>query len=767
MMIGKALRRLEDPRLVTGRGRYIEDLEVTDGWHAVFVRSVEAHAIIRSVNSDDFPSAASRIYTAEDLGLLDPMPIQNRSPLISQPINAPPLAHAEACYVGQPIAVVVAKTIHAAIDAAETVEVEYEPLPPMVDYRSALSPDAPAAHLEAESNLAATLRAGYGDVEDILTSAPHKRTIDVDQERGAVASLECRGVFARWDPNDSQLSIWTSSQAPHAVRDNLAAYLQMSRDDLRVVTPDVGGGFGPKAAVYPEEYVIAALARHLQSNVRWVERRREHFTATLQQRGQAGRIDVAFDDRGKILGLKARLVHDLGAFVPYGIVVPTTTLRLISGPYAIPAIDARIDCVFTNKTPTAAIRGAGRPNAVFVVERAMDAIAAATGIDRSDVRRLNFIPSRALPYRIDLPGSDGRPVQYDSGDYEGALEAALEAADIAGFESRRAASAESGMMRGYGIASYVEDTGIGPYDGARIEVLPDGEVLLETGAATQGQGHTTVFAQIAAHHLGVDPEVVRVRGGDTRRYEHGIGTIASRSGQTAGSAIHVVAMGLAGEIKRRAARKLEAAEEDIVLADGHAMVTGQPGSEIALALLAAEAQPAPGGSVTDDQRSPGLSYEGLQTFDGAGYTFGSHVAEVEIDPETGRVAIVGYTVVHDCGTMLNPMIVDGQIDGGVAHGLGNALRERVHYSDNGQPLSTSFMDYLVVAADDMPPLKKVHTETPSPFNPLGAKGAGEGGTIPVAAAVASAVEHAIGIDGLRVDHYPVTPQWVHRSLTRR
>ena len=763
-MIGRPLRRLEDPRLVTGRGTYLEDMEVTAGWHAVFVRSVEAHALIRSIESGGATSAGARVFTAGDLDLMAPMPVQNPSPLITQPINAPPLAHSEVCYVGQPIAVVVARTVHEAIDAAEMVEVDYETLPPVVDYRQALSPQAPTANSDAESNLVATLKAGYGDIDRAFDDAPHTTSIRVDQERGAVASLECRGVLARWDPRDSQLTLWTSSQSPHAVRDHVAAHLGMSPDDIQVATPDVGGGFGPKAAVYPEEYVLAAVAMHLESDVRWVERRREHFTATLQQRGQGGRVEVAYDDRGTILGLRAELLHDFGAFVPYGIVVPMTTLRLISGPYVIPAIDARIDCVLTNTTPTAAIRGAGRPNAIFVVERAIDSIASATGIDRAEVRRRNFIPSQDLPYAIDLPGSDGRPVQYDSGDYESALDAALAAADVATFEERRSVSSERGLLRGYGIASYVEDTGIGPYDGARLEVLANGDVVLETGAAAQGQGHSTVFAQIVAHHLGVDPSVVRVRGGDTRRYGHGIGTIASRSGQTAGSAVHVVAVGLADEIRRRAAKRLEASPDDIVLEGGHAMVVGQPGTEVPLARLAAEARPATGGSLTDGQRTPGLSFEGLEGFEGAAYTFGTHVAEVEIDPETGRIDVVDYTVVHDCGTMLNPMIVDGQIDGGVAHGLGNALRERVTFSENGQPLSTSFMDYLLPTAGGMPRLRKVHTETPSPFNPLGAKGAGEGGTIPVAAAVASAIEHALEIPGLRVDHYPVSAEWVHTSL---
>jgi carbon-monoxide dehydrogenase large subunit len=579
-----------------------------------------------------------------------------------------------------------------------------------------------------------------------------------------VASLEGRAVLASWDSEDDQLTMWTSSQAPHAVRGSVAGHLGLSTDDVRVIAPDVGGGFGPKAAVYPEEYVLAALARHLDTPVKWTERRREHMTATLQQRGQSGRVEVAFDEDGRLLALRAGFIHDCGAYVPYGVVVPITTLRLMAGPYLIPALEARIDCVFTNATPTGAIRGAGRPNANFAVERALDGVARELEIDRAEARRRNLIPPDQMPYRLGILGSDGKPIEYDSGDYPAALEAALRAADLDGFELRRRQSEGTGLLRGYGVACYIEDTGVGPYDGARIEVLTNGEVLVETGASAQGQGHVTVFAQICAHHLGVSPEMVRVRGGDTGRYGQGMATVASRTGQTAGSAIHVTAAELAHLVKTRAASRLEAAVEDIVLESGAAKVVGQPGTEIPLADLASDAQPRFGGLVSPDQQLPGLSAEHVLVFAGAAFTYGAHVAEVEVDPETGWIDVVGYTVVHDCGTLLNPMIVDGQIDGGVAHGLGNALRERVRYSEEGQPLSSSFMDYQLTAAQEMPPLTKIHTETPALHNPLGAKGAGEGGTIPVASAIASAVEHALADHGVTVNHYPVTPEWVFSAL---
>jgi carbon-monoxide dehydrogenase large subunit len=763
-MIGRPLRRLEDRRLVTGAGRYVDDKTSSDVMYAVFVRSIEAHALIRSVSLASSAPSGARLVTGSELGLERPMPIQNPSPLIQQPIQPPPLATGEVCYVGQPIAVVVARTIHDAVDGADAVEVDYEPIPVVVDHRRALDPSSPVAHQDSDSNLIATLSAGYGDVDAALDGAPRRLILEVDQHRGAVASLEGRAVLAQWDEEDAQLTLWTSTQAPHAVRANVAAYIGLSPDDVRVIAPDVGGGFGPKAAVYPEEYVIASLTRMLNAPVKWTERRREHMTATLQQRGQTATLEVGFDDEGRLWALRAQLVHDCGAYVPYGVVVPLTTLRLMSGPYVIPALEATIDCVFTNATPTGAIRGAGRPNANFAVERVIDAVARELDLDRAEVRRRNFIPPESLPYRPGIVGSDGKPIEYDSGDYPAALDAAIKAADLAGFETRRTRSEDIGLLRGYGIASYIEDTGVGPYDGARIEVLTNGEVLVETGAAAQGQGHATVFAQISAHHLGVSPYAVRVRAGDTGRYGHGMATVASRTGQTAAAAIHAAAAELAHQIKMRAAAKLEAAEEDIVLEDGMAKVVGQPGFAIALADLASDAQPKFGGSVSPGQQSPGLSVERIVPFEGAAYTYGTHIAEVEIDPETGGIEVVGYAVVHDCGTLLNPMIVDGQIDGGVAHGLGNALRESVRYSGTGQPLTTTFMDYLLTSASEMPPLAKIHTETPALHNPLGVKGAGEGGTIPVAAAIASAVEHAIGDRGIAVNHYPVTAEWVFEAL---
>ncbi|HEU4320540.1 MAG TPA: xanthine dehydrogenase family protein molybdopterin-binding subunit [Acidimicrobiia bacterium] len=762
-MIGEALRRREDPRLITGRGRYVDDLHMDGTVHVAFVRSQEAHALIESVEFDSDHDGA-RLFTASDLGLQAPMPLQNPGPIIVQPLTASPLATDEVCYVGQPIAMVAAPTAQAAVDALDAVFVGYEPLPATVDHRHALDDSSPPVHRSSDSNLAATVGARFGDAAAVLDASERVITLDLDQHRGALASLEGRAVLAQWSDADQTLSVWTSSQSPHAARNMIASYFGLSPDDVRVVTPDVGGGFGPKALIYPEELALAALTRLLGVPVKWTERRREHFVSAAQQRGQSGTVEAAFDDSGRVTAVRARLVHDLGAFVPYGVVVPLTTLRLMSGPYAIPNLDVEIACVFTNAAPTGAIRGAGRPHATFLLERVIDSIARALDVDPAEVRRRNFVGREDFPYTVPISGSDGRPISYDGGDYHLALEMALEAANREGFAERRESSASHGLLRGLGIASYIEDTGLGPYEGARIEILPSGEVIVETGNSAQGQGHETVFTQICADQLGVPVDRVTVRGGDTGRYPHGISTVASRTATTGAGAVHVTAIELAETVRQLAASRLEAAVEDIVLQDGAAMVIGQPGTEIPLGELAAAAQPKLGGIPSPGNRLPGLSAERVLPFDGLAFTYGTHVAEVEIDPETGHTTVVSYVVVHDCGTMLNPMIVDGQIDGGVAHGLGNALSERVVYDETGQPLTTTFMDYRIITAADMPQLIKIHTETPSPNNPLGAKGAGEGGTIPAAAAVVAAIEDALGDRVAPITHHPISTQWVFEAL---
>lgn len=621
------------------------------------------------------------VFTAEDLGVTAAMPNPHPHPLLEGSVQAPPLAFEEVCYVGQAVAVVVAENRYAAADAAESVWVEFEPLPAVAHVEAAIEPGAPPVHRGGSTNLVTTLSAAYGDVAGAFGRADVVIPLELRQHRGACASMEPRGVLAH--EVDGRLNLWSSTQAPYPVRRRVAEYF--GRDDVRVIAPDVGGGFGPKGGIYPEEYVLAALAAKLDAPVKWIETRREHLLTTQQQRDMVAFLEVAASADGRLLGLRGRLLHDNGAYVPYGLLLPMTGFQLIQGPYTLQAMDLTLEVVYTNAVPTSPIRGAARPNATFIHERVIDAVARALGMD---------------------------------------------------------------------IAAYVEDTGLGPHEQARVQIEADGTVTVVLGANSQGQGHATVLAQICATELGVDATSVVVKAGDTDQPGNGVPTVASRTAVNAGSSTHLAAVETASILKRLAAEHLEAAEADLILEDGEVRVVGQPDAGVGFAQLAA---------IAASRGEEAAATEAFPT-PRPPYAFGCHVAEVEVDRETGLVTVVHYSVAHDCGTVLNPMIVDGQIDGGVAHGLSNALLERVVYAEDGQPLTTTFMDFRIPTAMEMPPLSKVHTVTPAPDNPLGAKGAGEGGTIPAMAAVAAAVEDALSHLGVVVDRYPLTPEVVRGMI---
>lgn len=759
-MIGDSMKRLEDPRLIRGQGSYVDDISPPGTRHVVFVRSPEAHARIIGLEVGEalaMPGVVG-IYRASDLGLTAPMPNIFPAPLIRDSRQGYALAIDEVAYVGEAVLAVVAETRPQAVDAAGLVFVDYEPLPAVVDYLTATEPGTPMAHSGLDSNLVATMYAKYGDTAAAFAAADLVLSVDSHQHRGACASMEPRGVVATVDDRFGQLIVWSSTQSPFPLRQHLADVLGLRTDELRVIAPDVGGGFGPKAGIYAEEYVVSALALKLGVPVKWIETRREHFVATLQQRDQSQKYEVAIDSDGRMLGLRGQIIHDNGAYVPYGLVLPSTGLQLTPGPYVVPTMDVELQVVYTNKTPTSPIRGAGRPYATFAIERVLDAIAREIGIDRAEARRRNYIPADAFPYAREIKSRDGNPVTVDSGDYELALNHALAAA--VGFSARQAESEAKGKLRGIGLASYTEDTGLGPFEGARVEVLPTGDVVVYTGAASQGQGHATVFAQIVAAELAVDPMQVRVHGADTAYYGYGISTVASRTAVTAGSSVHLASAAVADLARLLAAEHLEAAEADLVFEGGHVKVVGQPGASVSLAQLATSMQGKGATALPGNQQLPGLAADRAFQMHRPGFAFGTHLAEVEIDPDTGFVEVVRYVVAHDCGVLLNPMIVDGQIDGGVAHGLGNALSERLAFTEDGQPVSTTFMDYRIMSAVDTPSITKIHSVTPSPFNPIGVKGAGEGGTIPAAATIVSAVENALAPFGAVLDRYPITPEMV-------
>lgn len=760
---GAEVRRLEDPRLLTGRGRYTDDIHRPGMLHAAFVRSAHAHAAIRSIDL----SAARALpgvhaaWSLADLGspVADgPMAQMVPSPLIKQDCVQHVLARDEVCYVGETIAVIVADSRHIAEDATALVVVDYDTLPAVVDCRAALAPGAPVAHLGAPDNLAARLAVGFGDIEAAFADAPHVFRLDLMQHRGGAHPMECRAVLAEHDPDSGKLTMYSSTQSPYLVRRFLARLLGRDEQDIRVIAPNVGGGFGPKAAFYPEEAAISVAALKLGRPVKWIEDRREHFVATTNQRDQHWQLEVACDADGRMRGIRGSVIHDNGAYLPYGLILAATALAPLPGAYALPALSMTLDVAYTNTTPTTPVRGAGRPNAIFAIERTIDCIARELRLDPAEVRRRNYIRPEQFPYVTGMKARDGSPVAYDSGDYATCLDMALAKADAAGFPARQAAARAEGRYLGLGIASFIEDTGLGPFEGVHVRVTAQGAIQVTTGAASQGQGHATTLAQIVADKLGVDLDKVRVTSADTDAFPYGIATIASRTAVTAGSSAHLAANDVHAKAVRYGAHLFDVPPEDILLEDGLVKVAGSNRSiglgDVAVALAGMIAQPIPAGL------SPGLEATGYFEAKASPHSSGTNVAEVEVDIETGAVHLLNYVVIHDCGRVINPKIVDGQITGGVVHGIGNALFEEMIYDTGGQPVSTNLGEYLLPTATEIPPIRIGHIETPSPLNPLGIKGAGESGTIPAIATVVSAVENALSPFGVVVDRYPLNPERV-------
>ncbi|GGH24128.1 dehydrogenase/oxidase [Alsobacter metallidurans] len=758
---GAAVNRLEDPKLVSGAGRYVDDLHPAGLLHVAFVRSQRAHGLVRGVDA----GAAARmagvvaVFTMADFADLasGPMPPLAPHPLIKTPITYWPLAATEVRHVGEAIAMVVADSRHAAEDAAAAVEVDIEPLPVAADAIAALAADAPRAHSDRDSNLAARLAAKFGDADAVFAGADHVVAETIVTHRGGCHAMECRGVVAVPDAMGEDLTVYTSSQSPFLVRRILAAYLGRDERHVRVVAPDVGGGFGPKANVYPEEFAVALAALKLGRPVKWIEDRQEHFLTTTQQRDQIWTVEVAFTAEGRMLGLRGRGVHDNGAYAPYGLILPINALGCFPGPYALEALDVTLDVALTNMVPTSPVRGASRPIVAFVLERMADRVAAHLGLPREEVRRRSFVRADQMPYETGGKARDGSPISYDSGDYRQALDLALSKIDVAGFPARREAALRRGKLLGLGMASCVEDTGLGPFEGATVRVTPAGKVVIATGASSQGQGHRTVFAQIAADALGVDINDVIVDAADTDKFPLGISTIASRIAVTAGSSVEMAAQKVRAKALRFASNRLEAGEQDLEIVDGAIQVKGVPGMSITLAEVSRALAGAAGMS-TPYGMEPDLAATAYFESQGLTFAYGSNACEVEIDPDTGDARVVRYVVVHDCGRLINPQIVDGQIIGGVVHGIGNALFERMLHDPEGQPLTTTYADYLLPIATEMPRIEVHHIETPSPRNPLGVKGAGEGGTIPAAACVISAIQDALGPAAPFVAHHPISPQ---------
>ncbi|MBV9581411.1 MAG: xanthine dehydrogenase family protein [Chloroflexi bacterium] len=779
-------RRNEDPRLLRGMGCFVDDVDPPGVLHAVTLRSPYGHARIRGIDVEAARRARGvhAVYTAADLGDFNqPAPLVIPHPSLTHGRTQRPLAVDKVCFVGECVAMVVADSRYLAEDAAALVEVDWEPLPAVVDFLTARQPGQTRVHEDVPDNVAAHLVQTVGDPDAAFAQATHVFGESLFIERSCGSPIETRGVVAVFDQLQRTLRVWDATQAPLTIKNGLANMLGLPEFSVDVIAPDVGGGFGTKIMMFfPEEVLVPWAAMQLGRPVKWTEDRHEHFVSANQERGQQHEVEVAVDAEGRILGIRDRYVHDTGAYTPYGIVVPIITTSQLPGPYRVPNYRSEFDVVYTNTPCVSPYRGAGRPHACFVMERLIDRIARELQLTPNDVRRRNFVQPEEFPWDVGLTFQDGAPTMYDSGDYPAGLDLVEDMIDVAGFRARQAAARETGRYLGIGFAAYVEGTGIGPYEGAHVRIEPSGKVFAATAVTSQGQGHATSFAQIVADQLGCDPADVTVVTGDTSRFNWGAGTYASRALVTAGNALAVAAGSVREKVVRLAADLLEASEADLELADGRVRVRGAPGRELSLGALATAANPIRyaygkdasqaalrlvkprAGAVLMPGEEPGLEARGYFAPERATWASGQHACIVEVDVATGTLRFLRYCVVHDCGTLINPTIVEGQIHGGVAQGIGGALYERLRFDADGQLLNASFMDFLMPTLAEIPEIEVAHMETPSPLNPLGVKGVGEAGAIPVPALVAEAVEDALAPLGIRIQEMPLLPTDLRRLI---
>jgi carbon-monoxide dehydrogenase large subunit len=599
-------------------------------------------------------------------------------------------------------------------------------------------------------------RQSYGDAAAAFERAPHRVSVALKQHRGGAHSIEGRGVLASYDTNEDRLTVWSSTQLAHEVRAFLMTLLRLDENQVRVVAPDVGGGFGAKFVMYPEEVTVAAACLKLRRPIKWVEDRREHFLAAVQERDQYWDVEAACDADGLLLAVRGRLIHDEGAYTPQGINLPYNASTALPGPYVLPAYDLVVQVVETNKVATMPVRGAGYPEGAFAMERLLDRVAQELDLDRAEVRRRNLVPPERMPYVTPIKTRSGSPVTLDSGDYPATLARALAVIDHAGFAARQRDARAAGRYLGIGIGIGVKGTGRGPFESGIVRIGRSGRVSVYTGAMPMGQGIKTALAQICAEQLHVSPDDVTVLAGDTAIIPHGQGGFASRQTVTAGSAVHLAAVAVRDKALKVAAHLLEANPADLELRDGRIEIAGAPGSGFSLREIAEALSGVPGYSMPGGFE-PGL--ESLENFMPSALTYGGgcHVVEAEVDTDTGGVRILRYVVVNDSGRAINPMIVEGQVVGGAVHGVGNALYEWMGYDAGAQPVTTTFADYLMTSATEAPSVEVVLAEYPSPLNPLGVKGVGEAGCVPAAAAIVSAVEHALAPFGVRIEEYPITP----------
>jgi carbon-monoxide dehydrogenase large subunit len=770
--IGKRIKRNEDPRLLTGQALFVDDVEIPGMLHAAFVRSDYAHAHLRGIDVSEARnrSGVVAVFTAEDMG----EDWQPGPPLVSPPPSVEnvvfhsrtqvPLVKDKVRHVGEAIAVVVAENRYIAEDAVEDIWVDLDPLKAVVDIETALNPDSPLVHDDLDSNLAAHITQEKGDYAAARAAADLviKRKIIID--RGAAAAMENRGIVAQWDARSQHLTVWDTTQAPIPIRNGLAARLGLSEHQVRVIAPFLGGGFGPKMMMfYPEEMLIPWLAMKLNRPVKWIEDRRENFYATTQERVQVHDAEMALSSDGRILGVRHTFFHDTGAYDPYGLTIPLNTQCHAMGGYDVANYHGEISVVFTNKTIATPVRGAGRPQGIFVVERLLDLAARELGFDPVEIRMCNLILPDAFPYDHQIIDQAFAPLILDSGNYKPVLKKAAAMIDFEQFvKEEQPRLRAAGRKVGIGIVPFIETTGVGPYEGARVTVEASGKVNVATGVGTQGQGHFTTFAQVVAEQLGVKVSDVQLVTGDTAQFHWGTGTFASRGAVVAGNAIHASALNVRKKIIKLASKVLGAPEEELELKDGNVQVADIPRFSISLGELASLANPLRG--AVEPGTEPGLESTAYFGPKYGATAFGAHAMILEVDPETMMVKIKRYVVVEDCGTILNPLILEGQIHGGVSMGIGNAFYEQLIFDENGQLLNASLADYLITTSTEVPRIEVGHEETTSPLNPLGTKGVGEAGAIPVPALFVQAVENALHDSHLEILEAPLSPNRLFELL---
>ncbi|HSD77379.1 MAG TPA: xanthine dehydrogenase family protein molybdopterin-binding subunit [Solirubrobacteraceae bacterium] len=769
--VGRRLRRKEDPRLITGHGSYVDDMQLPGMLHAAIIRSPEAHARIASIDTSAAKErdGVDAVFVGEDLAdMAAPCPMVWVPPGVE--VHVPdhwPLARGKVGYVGQAVAVVVGSDKYAVVDAAEDVVVEYEPLPVVVDPEKALEDGAPVIHDEFGTNKVFEWSLEGGDVEAALAGSDVVLERRIVNHRTAGAAIEPRAAMAEW--REGRLNLWSATQIPHIARVILSIQLGISEDKIRVVAPDVGGGFGSKLQVYGEEVLVAWCARRLNRPVKWTATRSDDMLTTHHGRDQIDYVRLGAKRDGTLTGIHVKIIQDCGSYhLIEGPVIPTFSACVVSGVYDFPAVKTDIVGVFTNKFTTDAIRGAGRPEATHFIEVCIDQLADELGMDRLELRRKNFIK--------EFPNERPHGFVYDSGDYDGTLDKCLEMLDLDAFRREQAELRERGIYRGVGFSTYVEICGLGPsralgpegwgmqggyFESAQVRVHPTGTVTVYSGTSPHGQGLDTSFAQIVADQLGLDAEVVQVIHGDTDTGPFGKNTYGSRSLAVGGEAIARAAAKVQAKAKRIVAHKLEAAPEDIELADGRFRVKGSPDKAMTLAEVAGEAYIP---SDLPEGMEPGLDETAFYDPDNFVWPFGAHACVTEVDVETGRVDILRWVAVDDCGPAINPMLIEGQVHGGAVHAIGQALYEQVVYDENGQLVTGTFVDYALPTAAEVPSFETARTETPSPTNSLGVKGVGEAATIAASPAIVNSVIDALRPLGVTYLDMPLTPMRVWNAI---